>query len=146
MRSWKGDVKKSGGIATNIGVHFFDMLHYIFGNLQENIVHQSSDTMAAGFLEYENARVRWFLSVNYEDIPNSLKKKGQRTYRSIAVDGQELEFSDGFTDLHTRTYEEILSGHGFGLEENRASIETVSDIRNASSIGLKGNYHPFLEK
>jgi UDP-N-acetyl-2-amino-2-deoxyglucuronate dehydrogenase len=102
--------------------------------------------MAAGFLEYENARVRWFLSVNYEDIPNNIKEKGQRTYRSITVDGKELEFSDGFTDLHTRTYEEILSGNGFGLEENRVSIETVSDIRNALSIGLKGNFHPFLEK
>jgi len=146
MRSWKGDIKKSGGIATNIGVHFFDMLHYIFGELQENIVHESSDTMAAGFLEYENARVRWFLSVDYEDIPDEIKEKGQRTFRSITVDGKELEFSDGFTDLHTRSYEEILSGNGFGLEENRVSIETVSDIRNASPIGPKGDYHPFIDK
>ena len=146
MRSWKGDLKKSGGIATNIGVHFFDMLHYIFGDLQENILHQSSDTMAAGFLEYENARVRWFLSVDYEDIPNDIKEKGQRTFRSITVDGKELEFSDGFTDLHTRSYEEILSGNGFGLEENRVSIETVSDIRNAPPIGPKGDYHPLIDK
>ena len=102
--------------------------------------------MAAGFLEYENARVRWFLSVDYEDIPDEIKEKGQRTFRSITVDGKELEFSDGFTDLHTRSYEEILSGNGFGLEENRVSIETVSDIRNASPIGPKGDYHPFIDK
>tara|TARA_B100000900_G_scaffold410177_1_gene427487 strand:+ start:2193 stop:3131 length:939 start_codon:yes stop_codon:yes gene_type:complete len=146
MRSWKGDVSKSGGIATNIGVHFFDMLHYIFGNLQENIIHKSTDRMAAGFLEYDHARVRWFLSIDFEDIPNNIKQKGQRTYRSITINGEELEFSDGFTDLHTRSYEEILSGKGFGLEENRVSIQTVSDIRNGIPLGLKGNYHPFLKK
>ena len=145
MQSWKGDIKRSGGIATNIGVHFFDMLHFIFGDIQENIVHFSSDTVSAGYLEYENARVRWFLSVDYENIPDIVKKNGQRTFRSINVDGKELEFSDGFTDLHTRTYEEILTGRGFGLEENRVSIETVSDIRNSDPIGLKGNYHPFLK-
>jgi UDP-N-acetyl-2-amino-2-deoxyglucuronate dehydrogenase len=145
MQSWKGDTKKSGGIATNIGVHFFDMLYYIFGNLQENIVHECNETSAAGYLEYEKARVRWFLSVDYKNIPDEIKDKGQRTFRSITVDGKELEFSDGFTDLHTRSYQEILSGNGFGLEENRVSIETVSDIRKASPIGLKGDYHPFLE-
>ena len=145
MQSWKGDIKRSGGIATNIGVHFFDMLHFIFGDIQENIVHFSSDTVSAGYLEYENARVRWFLSVDYENIPDIVKKNGQRTFRSTNVDGKELEFSDGFTDLHTRTYEEILTGRGFGLEENRVSIETVSDIRNSDPIGLKGNYHPFLK-
>tara|TARA_Y100001935_G_scaffold174762_1_gene144460 strand:- start:161 stop:1117 length:957 start_codon:yes stop_codon:yes gene_type:complete len=146
MQSWKGDTKRSGGIATNIGVHFFDMLHFIFGDLQENIVHFSSDTIAAGYLEYENARVRWFLSVDYSDIPDKVKKSGQRTFRSINVDGKELEFSDGFTDLHTRTYEDILSGKGFGLEDNRTSIETVSNIRNLNPIGIKGNYHPFLKE
>ena len=138
--------KTMGGGSILDQSHIIDMAHYIFGDLQENIVHQSSDSMAAGFLEYENARVRWFLSVDYKDIPNEIKEKGQRTYRSITVDGKELEFSDGFTDLHTRSYEEILSGNGFGLEENRVSIETVSDIRNASPIGLKGDHHPFLEK
>ena len=122
------------------------MLHFIFGDLQENIVHQSSETMAAGFLEYEHARVRWFLSIDYKNIPEDIKNKGQRTFRSITVNGKELEFSDGFTDLHTRSYEEILAGNGFGLEENRVSIETVSSIRNAMPIGLKGNYHPFLKK
>jgi UDP-N-acetyl-2-amino-2-deoxyglucuronate dehydrogenase len=146
LQSWKGDVKKSGGIATNIGVHFFDMLHYIFGNLQANVVHANAETYAGGYLEYERARVRWFLSVDYADVPEAQKASGQRTYRSITVDGQEIEFSGGFTDLHTRSYEEILAGRGFGLEENRVAIETVSTIRNASLAPLAGDYHPFLKK
>jgi UDP-N-acetyl-2-amino-2-deoxyglucuronate dehydrogenase len=146
MQSWKGDIKKSGGIATNIGVHFFDMLHFIFGELQENIVHVSAETMAAGYLEYKNARVRWFLSADFQDVPKIAKEKGQRTYRSITIDGEELEFSDGFTDLHTRSYEEILAGRGFGLEENRVAIETVSKIRNNTPVGLKGDYHPLLKE
>ena len=145
LQSWKGDAKKSGGIATNIGVHFYDMLHFIFGELQDNVVHYSDDTMAAGYLEYEKARVRWFLSVDYKYVPESAKSQGQRTYRSITVDGEEIEFSGGFTDLHTRSYEEILAGRGFGLEENRVAIETVSHIRNATPAGLTGNYHPFLK-
>jgi UDP-N-acetyl-2-amino-2-deoxyglucuronate dehydrogenase len=146
LQSWKGDVKKSGGIATNIGVHFFDMLHYIFGALQANVVHANAETYAGGYLEYERARVRWFLSVDYNDVPDAQKAVGQRTYRSITVDGQEIEFSGGFTDLHTRSYEEILAGRGFGLEENRVAIETVSTIRNASLASLTGDYHPFLKK
>ncbi len=146
LQSWKGDEKKSGGIATNIGVHFYDMLHFIFGALQENVVHHSDDTMAAGYLEYEKARVRWFLSVDYKYVPESAKALGQRTYRSITVDGEEIEFSGGFTDLHNRSYEEILAGRGFGLEENRVAIETVSQIRNATPLGPIGNYHPFLKK
>lgn len=146
LQSWKGDLKKSGGIATNIGVHFYDMLHFIFGELQENVVHHSSDTMAAGYLEYEKARVRWFLSVDYKYVPDSAKAQGQRTYRSITVDGEEIEFSGGFTDLHNRSYEEILAGRGFGLEENRVAIETVSNIRNSAPLGLTGDYHPFLKQ
>jgi UDP-N-acetyl-2-amino-2-deoxyglucuronate dehydrogenase len=146
LQSWKGDKKKSGGIATNIGVHFYDMLHFIFGALQENVVHHSDDTMAAGYLEYEKARVRWFLSVDYKYVPESAKAQGQRTYRSITVDGEEIEFSGGFTDLHNRSYEEILAGRGFGLEENRVAIETVSHIRNATPLGLSGDYHPFLKR
>lgn len=146
LQSWKGDSKKSGGIATNIGIHFFDMLHFVFGDIQENIVHAHNETMAAGYIEYENARVRWFLSMDYESIPDNFKEKGLRTYRSIKVNGDEFEFSDGFTDLHTLSYQEILAGRGFGLEENRVAIETVSHIRSASPIGLKGDYHPFLEK
>jgi UDP-N-acetyl-2-amino-2-deoxyglucuronate dehydrogenase len=144
LQSWKGDVKKSGGIATNIGVHFFDMLHFIFGALQENKVHVVSDTKSGGYLEYENARVRWFLSVDFEDVPAAQREAGQRTYRSITVDGEEIEFSGGFTDLHNRSYEEILQGRGFGLEENRVAIQTVSNIRNAIPLGLTGEYHPFL--
>lgn len=146
LQSWKGDLKKSGGIATNIGVHFFDMLHFIFGDLQENVVHHSSDTKAAGYLEYENARVRWFLSVNIDDVPQAQREAGQRTYRSITVDGEEIEFSGGFTELHNRSYEEILAGRGFGLEENRTAIATVAAIREAQPLGLQGDYHPFLNR
>lgn len=146
LQSWKGDTKKSGGIATNIGVHFFDMLHFIFGDLQENIVHHISDTKSAGYLEYENARVRWFLSIDVNDVPADVRATGQRTFRSITVDNEEIEFSGGFTELHNRSYEEILAGRGFGLEENRTAIATVSQIRNATAAGLQGDYHPFLKK
>jgi len=146
LQSWKGDVKKSGGIATNIGVHFFDMLHFIFGRLIENRVHLNSDTKAAGYLEYERARVRWFLSVDIEDVPRLPRQNGQRTYRSISVDGEEVEFSDGFTDLHTTSYREFLAGRGFGLEENRVAIETVAAIRNAARAPLVGDFHPFLRR
>lgn len=142
QQSWKGDIKKSGGIATNIGVHFFDMLHFLFGNLQSNVVHLCTDTRAAGYLEYENARVRWLLSVDINDVPQAQRDKGARTFRSITVDGSEIEFSGGFTDLHTRSYEEVLAGRGFGLEENRVAIETVAQIRNAIPAGLTGDYHP----
>lgn len=145
LQSWKGDLKKSGGIATNIGVHFFDMLHFIFGALQNNIVHHSSDTKAAGYLEYEHARVRWFLSVDVADVPAAQRDAGQRTYRSITVDGDEIEFSGGFTDLHNRSYEEILAGRGYGLEENRTAIATVAAIRDAALAPLTGDYHPFLK-
>lgn len=144
--SWKGDIHKSGGIATNIGVHFYDMLHFIFGPLQKNLVHHASDTKAAGYLEYEKARVRWFLSIDYSDIPEDDKAEGKRTYRSITVDGKEIEFSGGFTDLHTQSYTKILEGKGFDLEENRVAIETVADIRQKQPIGIKGDYHPFLNK
>ncbi|MEO8856412.1 MAG: Gfo/Idh/MocA family oxidoreductase, partial [Burkholderiaceae bacterium] len=146
LQSWKGDDKKSGGIATNIGVHFFDMLHFIFGALQTNQVHHSSPTRAGGYLEYENARVRWFLSVDVQDVPAAQISAGQRTYRSITVDGDEIEFSGGFTDLHVRSYEEILAGRGFGLEANRTAIETVASIRTADPTGLHGDYHPFLRR
>jgi UDP-N-acetyl-2-amino-2-deoxyglucuronate dehydrogenase len=146
LQSWKGDVKKSGGIATNIGVHFFDMLHFVFGKLQDNQVHHCADTKAAGYLEYEKARVRWFLSVDINDVPAEQRLKGQRTYRSITSNGEEIEFSDGFTDLHTRSYEEILAGRGFGLDENRVAIETVTTIRNAKPLGMVGEYHPFMKK
>lgn len=146
LQSWKGDLKKSGGIATNIGVHFFDMLHYLFGDLQANAVYLSDDTKASGFLEYEKARVRWFLSVDLEDVPVQQRESGQRTYRSITVNGEEIEFSGGFTDLHDRSYAEILAGRGFGLEENRTAIETVAAIRTGKVHSVAENAHPFLRK
>ncbi len=144
LQSWKGDHRKSGGIATNIGVHFYDMLHFVFGGLQENIVHYTSDTKAAGYLEYEHARVRWFLSIDVTDVPADVLVTGQRTYRSITCDGEEIEFSGGFTDLHTRSYQEILAGLGFGFDENIVAIETVAHIRNMVPRGAIGNYHPFV--
>ena len=143
--SWKGDIKKSGGVCTNIGVHFYDMLHFIFGNVKTNIVHLKNDHKASGYLEFERARVRWFLSVDSNDLPIEILTKGLRTHRSLVINGKELEFSDGFTDLHTKIYEDILKGGGFGLEENRVAIQTVSDIRNAAPLGLKGDYHPHLK-
>jgi UDP-N-acetyl-2-amino-2-deoxyglucuronate dehydrogenase len=145
-QSWKGDQKKSGGIATNIGVHFYDMLHFVFGGLQRNVVNLNSETACAGYLEYENARVRWFLSIDAQHIPNVIRDSGQRTFRSITCNGEEVEFSDGFTDLHTRCYEEILAGRGFGLEDNRIAIETVASIRSMQPIGRQGDFHPFLDK
>jgi UDP-N-acetyl-2-amino-2-deoxyglucuronate dehydrogenase len=146
LQSWKGDVKKSGGIATNIGVHFFDMLHFVFGGLQTNKVHLNTETNAAGYLEYEKARVRWFLSIDVDDVPEPQRADGQRTYRSITVDGEEIEFSKGFTDLHILSYEEILAGRGFGLEENRVAVATVADIREAPLSPKTGEYHPFAKK
>ena len=142
--SWKGNEKKSGGIATNIGVHFFDMLGFVFGSLHENVLHHSSDTTAAGYLEFERARVRWFLSVDARHLPAAAREAGQRTYRSITVDGQEIEFSGGFTDLHTLSYEQILEGKGFGLEDSRAAVEVVSNIRRMQPVGLSGDFHPYL--
>ncbi|MCK5135339.1 MAG: Gfo/Idh/MocA family oxidoreductase [Bacteroidales bacterium] len=143
--SWKGDVEKSGGIATNIGVHFFDMLTWIFGDVKENRVHFLKGNKAAGFLELERARVRWFLSIDYEDIPSAIKQAGQRTYRSITMDGEEIEFSGGFTDLHMVSYEKILQGNGYGLEAARKSIQTVYTIRNTEPVGIKGDFHPIIK-
>jgi UDP-N-acetyl-2-amino-2-deoxyglucuronate dehydrogenase len=143
--SWKGDIQKSGGVATNIGIHFFDMLSWIFGNTKKNIVHLLEPHKAAGYLELDNARVRWFLSLDYSDIPDTVKASGQRTFRSITVDGEEIEFSDGFAELHTMSYKEILAGRGFGLEDARQSVETAYTIRNSKPAGLKGNYHPILK-
>jgi UDP-N-acetyl-2-amino-2-deoxyglucuronate dehydrogenase len=143
--SWKGDQAKSGGIATNIGVHFFDMLSWIFGDVQSNTVNVLTHDMAAGFLQLKNARVRWFLSINEQNIPAKVHESGKRTYRSLTIEGDEFEFSEGFTDLHTRSYEHILSGNGFGLQDARQSINTVFNIRNQGQAGLKGDYHPYLK-
>ena len=141
--SWKGDESKSGGIATNIGVHFYDMLSWIFGNVQENIVHVRTKDKASGFLEFEKARVRWFLSIDENALPDAFRSKGQRTYRSITIDQEEIEFSTGFTDLHTRSYQEILNGNSFGLDDVQSSIEIVHDIRNAPLLNL-GAKHPLI--
>ena len=143
--SWKGDIQKSGGVATNIGIHFFDMLSWIFGDVKNNVVHLSEPDKAAGYLELENARVRWFLSIDYNDIPDSVKKTGKRTFRSITVEGEEIEFSEGFADLHTQTYKEILAGKGFGLKDARQSVDIAYTIRNAKAVGLHGEYHPILK-
>jgi UDP-N-acetyl-2-amino-2-deoxyglucuronate dehydrogenase len=141
--SWKGDEAKSGGIATNIGVHFYDMLGFVFGDVRRNVVHHRAMDCASGYIEYERARVRWFLSINARDLPVSIAQK-QRTFRSIAVDGREIEFSDGFTDLHIDSYKAILAGQGFRLADVRASIETVSDIRTKAIDRSSGVVHPFL--
>ena len=144
--SWKGDDRKAGGIATNIGIHFFDMLNFVFGNLQQSRVHLNEQSRAAGYLEYERAKVRWFLSVSIDDLPDAQRSSGQRTFRSIAIDGQEMEFSGGFADLHTRSYAEVLAGNGFGIEESRAAIETVAAIRSSTPVGANGDEHPFVRK
>jgi UDP-N-acetyl-2-amino-2-deoxyglucuronate dehydrogenase len=142
FQSWKAELSKSGGIATNIGVHFFDMLTWIFGNVKLNTVHLSDNKKAAGYLQLEKARVRWFMSLDYNSVPEEQQKNGLRTFRSITVDGKEIEFSGGFTDLHTQSYQEILKGNGFGLEEARKSIQIVYTIRNSKQVGLRGDYHP----
>lgn len=146
FRSWKGYNEKSGGIATNIGIHFFDMLEWIFGAEQKNIVHLSEANRASGYLELKNARIRWFMSLESEDIPQQIQAKGQRTFRSISIEGKEIEFSGGFTDLHTVSYEHIIQNKGYGLSDARPSIETVYTIRNAQPIGLTGDYHPFCRR
>ncbi|CAM1333952.1 Gfo/Idh/MocA family protein [Tenacibaculum aestuariivivum] len=141
--SWKGDESKSGGIATNIGVHFYDMLCWVFGDVQENIVHLREKDKSAGYLEFENARVRWFLSIDENSLPIEILKKQQRTYRSITVNGEEIEFSGGFTELHTKSYQGILNGKGFGLEDAKSSIEIVHDIRNVELVS-NGEKNPFI--
>jgi len=143
--SWKGDVEKSGGIATNIGVHFFDMLAWIFGDVQKNVVHISQPKRAAGLLELKKARVRWFLSLEREDLPVKPEPGKPMTYRSITVDGQEVEFSEGFGDLHTESYKKILAGEGFSTKDVLTSVKIVSDIRRAEPVGLKSDYHPILK-
>ena len=144
--SWKGDMSKSGGIATNIGVHFFDMLSWVFGDLKQNIVHIHEHDKASGFLQFKTARVRWFLSINYDLIPDHIKLQGKRTYRSIKISGEELEFSSGFDDLHTEIYKDIIEGNGFGIEDCRQAIEIVHNIRNQKPVGLRSDFHPLAKK
>lgn len=146
FNSWKGDEKKSGGVATNIGIHFFDMLSYVFGGIQQNTLHYRNEYKAAGYIEYEKARVRWFLSIDKDDLPAAIQMKDMRIFRSITINRNEIDFSEGLNELHTTLYQDILSGGGFGLEENRAAIETVSRIRNQVPKGIVGDFHPFLKK
>lgn len=144
--SWKGDVKKSGGIATNIGIHFFDMLIWMFGKVQKNVLHVSRPDKSAGRLELENADVLWFLSIDRYDLPKPHIEYPPKPFRTISVDNENIEFSEGFTDLHNLSYKEILNDNGFGINETLPSIEAVYNIRNAEAIGLKGDYHPQLKK
>ena len=134
--SWKGDLSKSGGVATNIGIHFFDMLMWIFGRLDYQELHLADQRKTAGFMSLERADVRWFLSVDRNDLPPDVKEKQVPTYRSITVDGRKVEFSGGFTDLHTLVYRDILSGGGYGIEDARTSIKVVSDLRNMKAVGV----------
>lgn len=143
--SWKGDVHKSGGIATNIGVHFYDMLQWIFGPVKQNIVHVMSFDRVAGYLELEKARIRYFLSINAECLPENAVQGEKKTYRTINIDGSEFEFSVGFTELHTKSYQKILAGEGFRISEARNCIQIVSDIRHSAPVGLKGDYHPLAK-
>lgn len=143
--SWKGNESKSGGVASNIGVHFYDMLTWIFGDIQLNKVHLHSHDRAAGYLEFKQARVRWFLSIDETTLPKEIQEKGQTTYRSIKMNGEEIEFSDGFKDLHTISYQNILSGNGYGLEDARTSIEIIHGIRKAKLEPLSNDYHPFCK-
>ena len=146
MRSWKGFDEKSGGVATNIGVHFYDMLHFIFGDVLKNEVHYRDAKTAAGYLEYERARVRWFLTIDANLLPENAIAGEKMTYRSITIAGEELEFSGGFNDLHTQSYERILAGNGYGVEENRAAIETVETIRSAKILSSPSAAHSLLSK
>ena len=143
--SWKGDNRKSFGVATNIGVHFYDMLHFVFGNLLENKIHFADQNKAAGYLEYDRARVRWFLSIDANDLPIEVKGK-KSTYRNIDISGEQLEFSDGFTDLHTVSYQEILAGRGYDLAVARHAVETVNVIRTVPLSPINADVHPFVKR
>ena len=144
LKSWKGFDEKSGGVATNIGVHFYDMLHFIFGDLKKNQVHYRDRKTSAGYLEYERARVRWFLSIDAQHLPENAVHSEKSTYRSVDIEGEELEFSGGFNDLHTQSYQNVLAGRGYGVEDNRAAIQTVSDMRRAALTRQPLNAHPLL--
>ncbi len=144
--SWKGTLEKSGGVATNIGIHFFDLLLWLFGEASTVKMHHSDPRRMSGFIELEHARVKWFLSVDPNDLPFSAEPGRNNTFRSITVDGEEIEFSGGFNDLHTRVYEETLAGRGFGIEEARPSIDLTYRIRNTPISPKDDTSHPFLLK
>jgi UDP-N-acetyl-2-amino-2-deoxyglucuronate dehydrogenase len=144
-KSWKSDINKSGGVATNIGIHFFDMLIWIFGDVVQSKVHIYQANKAAGFLQLKNARVRWFLSLDFNDLPVPQKEKGTRTYRSITIEGDEIEFSEGFANLHTQSYLNIFNEGGFGINDSMKSIVITDEIRNSTPVGMKDDYHPILK-
>jgi UDP-N-acetyl-2-amino-2-deoxyglucuronate dehydrogenase len=144
QRSWKGIEEKSGGLVMNIGVHFFDLLLWLFGAVEQNHVHQATPTRTAGYLELQHARVRWLLSVDVEDLPAEVRRADGYAYRSLSIDGEEVDLSAGFTDLHTEVYRDILAGGGFGIEDSRPSIELVHDIRCCRELSTKGSLHPLL--
>lgn len=146
LRSWKGQEEKSGGIAANIGVHFFDMLQFVFGTLEENSVYYRGEKAASGFIKLQRADVRWFLSIDEKHLPENAVIGEKKTYRSITIDGKELEFSGGFTDLHTVSYQAVLDGKGFGLEENRTAIATVEKIQNLRDFSEPKYPHPYMKK
>lgn len=146
LKSWKGFDEKSGGVATNIGVHFYDMLHFIFGDIKHNEVHYRDEKTTAGYLEYEKARVKWFLSIDENNLPENAVQGEKKTYRSIDIEGEQLEFSGGFTDLHTQSYQRILSGNGYGLSDNRTAISTVEKIRTLPIETSSKNHHPLMSK
>ncbi len=144
LMSWKGDIDQSGGLASNIGVHFYDMLIWLFGDVERNEVHLNQPQKAAGYLELNRAKVQWFLSIDRKDLPAGLPHQ-QTTYRSITMDGEEMEFSNGFTDLHTKVYERTLAGEGFGISDARPSIQLIHDLRFAEPIGVQPHSHPFVK-
>ena len=143
--SWKGAIEKSGGICSNIGIHFFDMLIWIFGDVEKSTVHLMKHDRASGVLKLKNANVRWFLSINADTLPQEVSESGQRTYRTITIDNEELEFSAGFTDLHTESYKHILSGDGFGISETLKSLELAHQLRHAKIEPLNNDFHPFAK-
>jgi len=146
LYSWKGDEEKSGGITTNIGSHFFDMLTYIFGDVQDIKIHYATPITVAGFLQLKKARVRWFLSIDKKQLPQMAITDGKTSYRSLTIDNQDFDFSDGFTDLHTISYQKILSGNGFRIADAYQYVTLCNEIRSRKPEGLKGDYHPFLKK
>ncbi|SDT96767.1 Gfo/Idh/MocA family oxidoreductase [Desulfobacula phenolica] len=145
FNSWKGVLNQSGGIATNIGIHFFDMLIWLFGDVQSSEIHLCNEKKMSGYIELENARVRWFLSIDKNDLPVEVVKEGKPTFRFITIDGEEIEFSGGFADLHTMVYKDILEGKGFGIEDARPSLKFVSELRGMSPVkSISQNIHPFI--
>lgn len=146
FHSWKGEESKSGGVATNIGVHFFDMLIWIFGDVEQSIVHYRSASSVSGILILKKARVRWFLSIDENLLPQHIREQNKRVYRSLSLQGEEFAFSDGFNDLHTLSYTKILNNEGFSCEDSRKAIELTYHIRNATPIGLQGDYHPLNKR